>query len=35
VSSKTPPEIVTTLNAILTKALSAPEVRAAYGQQGM
>ncbi|HEV3489202.1 MAG TPA: tripartite tricarboxylate transporter substrate-binding protein [Reyranella sp.] len=35
VSSKTPPEIVTTLNAILTKALGAPEVRTAYGQQGM
>ena len=35
VSSRTAPEIVTTLNAILTKALRAPEVRAAYGQQGM
>ena len=35
VSSKVPSEIVTTLNAILTKAFSAPEVRAAYGQQGM
>jgi tripartite-type tricarboxylate transporter receptor subunit TctC len=30
-----PPEIVTALNAILTKALKAPEVQAAYGQQGM
>jgi tripartite-type tricarboxylate transporter receptor subunit TctC len=35
VSSKVPPEIVSTLNAIMTKALGAPEVRAAYGQQGM
>jgi tripartite-type tricarboxylate transporter receptor subunit TctC len=35
VSSKVPPEIVATLNAIITKALGAPEVRAAYGQQGM
>ena len=35
VSSKVPPEIVATLNAIMTKALNAPEVRAAYGQQGM
>jgi tripartite-type tricarboxylate transporter receptor subunit TctC len=35
VSSKVPTEIVATLNAILTKALNAPEVRAAYGQQGM
>jgi tripartite-type tricarboxylate transporter receptor subunit TctC len=35
VSSKVPPEIVATLNAILTKALNAPEVREAYGQQGM
>jgi tripartite-type tricarboxylate transporter receptor subunit TctC len=35
VSSKTAPETVATLNAILTKALRAPEVRAAYGQQGM
>jgi tripartite-type tricarboxylate transporter receptor subunit TctC len=35
VSSRTPPEIVATLNAILTKALGAPEVRTAYGQQGM
>jgi len=35
VSSKVPPEIVATLNAILTKALKAPEVQAAYAQQGM
>jgi len=35
VSSKGPPEIVATQNAIITKALGAPEVRAAYGQQGM
>ena len=35
VSSKVPPEIVATLNAILNKALAAPEVRTAYGQQGM
>ena len=35
VSSKVPPEIVATLNAILNKALGAPEVRAAYAQQGM
>jgi tripartite-type tricarboxylate transporter receptor subunit TctC len=35
VSSKVPTEVVTTLNTILTKALGAPEVRAAYGQQGM
>ena len=35
VSSKMPPEIVATLNTILTKALKAPEVREAYGQQGM
>ena len=35
VSSKTPPEIVATLNAIVTRALGAPEVRTAYGQQGM
>ena len=34
-SSKAPPEIVATLNSIMTKALGAPEVRAAYGQQGM
>ncbi len=35
VSSKVPPEIVATLNTIMTKALKAPEVQAAYGQQGM
>jgi tripartite-type tricarboxylate transporter receptor subunit TctC len=35
VSSKVPPEIVATLNAILTRALNAPEVREAYGHQGM
>jgi tripartite-type tricarboxylate transporter receptor subunit TctC len=35
VSSKTPSGIVATLNTILTKALVAPEVRAAYAQQGM
>lgn len=35
VSSKVPPEIVATLNTIMTKALGAAEVRAAYGQQGM
>ncbi len=35
VSSKTPPEIVGALNAILTRALGAPDVRTAYGQQGM
>lgn len=35
VSSKVPPEIVVMLNTIMTKALKAPEVQAAYGQQGM
>ncbi len=35
VSSKVPPEIVAQLHAILTKALKAQEVQAAYGQQGM
>lgn len=35
VSSKVPPEIVTQVNAILTKALRAQEVQAAYAQQGM
>lgn len=35
VSSKTPPELVAALNAMMNKALAAPEVRAAYGQQGM
>ena len=35
VSSKTPPETVSALNGILTKALNAPEVRDAYAKQGM
>ncbi|MBX9943007.1 MAG: tripartite tricarboxylate transporter substrate binding protein [Reyranella sp.] len=35
VSSKVPPEIVATLNALVNRALAAPEVRAAYAQQGM
>jgi tripartite-type tricarboxylate transporter receptor subunit TctC len=35
VSSKVPPETVAALNAILTKALKAQEVQAAYAQQGM
>ena len=35
VSSKTPPDIVAVLNTIVAKAFGAPEVRAAYGQQGM
>jgi tripartite-type tricarboxylate transporter receptor subunit TctC len=35
VSSKTPPEIVTTLHGIITKALNAPEVRDAYAKQGI
>jgi tripartite-type tricarboxylate transporter receptor subunit TctC len=35
VSSKTPPELVATLNTILTKALNAPDVRDAYAKQGM
>ena len=35
VSSKTPPELVAALNAVMNKALAASEVRAAYGQQGM
>jgi tripartite-type tricarboxylate transporter receptor subunit TctC len=35
VSAKTPPELVDALNGILTRALKAPEVRAAYAQQGM
>ena len=35
VSSKVAPEAMATLNALVTKALAAPEVRAAYGQQGM
>jgi len=35
VASKTPPEIVTTLHGIITKALKAPEVRDAYAKQGI
>ena len=35
VSSKVPPEAVATLNALFAKALTVPEVRAAYAQQGM
>ncbi len=35
VSSKVPPEIVAALNGIMVKALNAPEVKAAYGAQGM
>ncbi|MBM3620450.1 MAG: tripartite tricarboxylate transporter substrate binding protein [Alphaproteobacteria bacterium] len=35
VSSKTPPELVSALNGILTKALNAPEVRDAFAKQGM
>ena len=35
VSARTPPQIVGALNAILTRALKAPEVQAAYAQQGM
>ncbi len=35
VSSKTPPELATALNGILTKALNAPEVRDAFAKQGM
>ena len=35
VSSRVPTEIVATLNTLLTRALNAPEVREAYGQQGM
>jgi tripartite-type tricarboxylate transporter receptor subunit TctC len=35
VSSKVPTEIVATLNVILTRALNAPEVRAAHSQQGV
>ena len=34
-SSKVPRNTVAALNALLTKALNAPEVRAAYAQQGM
>lgn len=35
VSSKTPPEIIAALNAILNKTLAAPDVRDAYAKQGM
>ncbi len=35
VSSKVPPDIIAALNALLTKALKAQEVQAAYAQQGM
>lgn len=35
VSSKTPPELVVALHAILTRGLNAPDVRAAYAKQGM
>lgn len=35
VSSKVPPELVAILNALLTTALKAEEVRAAYAQQAM
>ena len=35
VSSKVPPEIVATLNTIITRALKVEEVQAAYGRQGM
>ncbi|MFO1081120.1 MAG: tripartite tricarboxylate transporter substrate binding protein [Reyranellaceae bacterium] len=35
VSSKTPPELVTALNTLVTGALKAPAVQAAYAQQGM
>ena len=35
VSSKVAPDAVATLNALIAKALAAPEVRAAYAQQGM
>jgi tripartite-type tricarboxylate transporter receptor subunit TctC len=34
-SSKVPRETIAHLNALLTKGLNAPEVRAAYAQQGM
>jgi tripartite-type tricarboxylate transporter receptor subunit TctC len=34
-SSKVPRDTIAALNALLTKALNAPEVRAAYAQQGM
>lgn len=35
VSSKTPPDVVAALNGLLTAALKAPAVQAAYAQQGM
>ncbi len=35
VSSKTPPELVTALHGIITKALTAPEVKDAYARQGI
>jgi len=35
VSAKTPAETVTSVNALLTQALNAPKVRAAFAQQGM
>jgi tripartite-type tricarboxylate transporter receptor subunit TctC len=35
VSSRTPPEIVTALHGILTRALTAPEVKDAYARQGI
>ena len=35
VSSKVPPELIVALNTILTRALKAQEVQAAYAQQGM
>ncbi len=35
VSSKVPPALIATLNALFNKALAAPDVRAAYGAQGM
>ena len=35
VSSKVPPDTLATLNIIMTKALKAPDVQAAYAQQGM
>jgi tripartite-type tricarboxylate transporter receptor subunit TctC len=35
VSSRTPPEIVTALHGIITRALTAPEVKDAYAKQGI
>jgi tripartite-type tricarboxylate transporter receptor subunit TctC len=35
VSSKTPPELVASINTLVTGALRAPAVQAAYAQQGM